>query len=72
MSEILQKGFDDAQGCTAVKNPREARLRWEAFGKVGNCRGTHKKNKKKSSGRERGRVEHRAFIIWCNKCDAGF
>lgn len=46
MSEILQKGFDDAQGCTAVKNPREARLRWEAFGKVGNCRGTQKKKKK--------------------------
>lgn len=40
MSEISQKGFDDAQGCGAVKNPRGARQRWEAFRKVENCRGT--------------------------------
>ncbi|OON93426.1 MAG: hypothetical protein ATN31_06260 [Candidatus Epulonipiscioides saccharophilum] len=27
----MQKGFDDAQGCSSVKNPRGARQRWEAF-----------------------------------------
>lgn len=40
MSEILQKGFDDAQGYSAVRNPRGARQRWEPFRKVENCRGT--------------------------------
>lgn len=40
MSEISQKGFDDARGCGAAGNPRGARLRWKDFRKVENCRGT--------------------------------
>lgn len=41
MSDILQKGFDDAQGCGAVKNPRGARQRWEAFSKGRKLQGNY-------------------------------
>lgn len=55
MSDILQKRFDDAQGCGAVKNPGGARQRWEAFSKGRKLKGNYfqgPKKKKEKTGVE--------------------
>lgn len=41
MSDILQRGFDDAQGYSAFKNPRGARQRWEALQKGQKLQGNY-------------------------------
>lgn len=74
MSDISQKGFDDARGCGAVRSPRGAGWRWEAFSRgrklqENDFQGPGKGKKKKRSGRGRRRVGHRAVALWCNKCD---